>query len=241
MTLQPKRFLFATWEGGGTVLPMIAAAKKVAARGHDVRIMSESCNREEIEAAGVRFSSWRRAPNRADRSAESDLLRDWEMPPGPERIRVVIDRIMTGPSLAYAHDAIDELIREPADLVVSSEFLLGVLAGCESLAQPVAVLTAGICPYPYQESPPFGGGMPPPTTSDEKLALAQLKSGVRQMLDSGLADLNAARHSLGLGPLEHTMDQIRAASAPLLIGTSQAFDFPRGRRVLHHGDRKSVV
>src|SRR5579864_1250192 len=146
MTLHPKRFLFATWEGGGTVLPMIAAAKKVAARGHHVRIMSESCNREEIEAAGIRFSSWRRAPNRSDRSADSDFLRDWEVPPGPERIRLVIHRIMTGPSLAYAQDIVDELNQDPADLVISSEFLLGVLAGCESLAQPVAVLTAGICP-----------------------------------------------------------------------------------------------
>ena len=225
MTAQPKRFLFATWEGGGTVLPMIAAAKKLAARGHDVRIMSESCNREEIEAAGIRFSSWRRAPNRPDRSAETDFLRDWEVSPGPERIRLVIERIMTGPSLAYARDVVDELKRDPADLVISSEFLLGVLSGCESLGQAVTVLTAGICPYPFPQSPPFGGGMAPPTNAEEKLALAQLKSGVRQMLDSGLTELNATRQALGLKPIEHVLDQLRSAGAAVLLGTSQAFDF----------------
>jgi MGT family glycosyltransferase len=45
------------------------------------------------------------------------------------------------------------------------------------------------------------------------------------LFDSGLQPLNSARAALGMGPLEHLLDQLRSASAELLA-TSVAFDFP---------------
>jgi MGT family glycosyltransferase len=45
------------------------------------------------------------------------------------------------------------------------------------------------------------------------------------LFDSGLPALNAARASLDLAPLQHLVDQFRAAKVELLA-TSQAFDFP---------------
>jgi UDP:flavonoid glycosyltransferase YjiC (YdhE family) len=45
------------------------------------------------------------------------------------------------------------------------------------------------------------------------------------MFDSGLPAVNAARAALGLGPLEHLLDQFRAAQVELLA-TSRSFDFP---------------
>ncbi len=48
-------FLFATWEGGGSVTPALTVARKLRARGHRVRVMSDRCNRPEAEAAGASF------------------------------------------------------------------------------------------------------------------------------------------------------------------------------------------
>jgi len=38
-------FLFTTWEGGGNMTPVRVAARKLLARGHRVRVMSDECNR----------------------------------------------------------------------------------------------------------------------------------------------------------------------------------------------------
>ena len=50
-----QNFLFTVWEGGGNVTPTVEAARKMLARGHQVRFMSEECNRSEAEAAGLEF------------------------------------------------------------------------------------------------------------------------------------------------------------------------------------------
>ena len=90
-------FLIATWEGGGSVMPMLTVARKLADRGHRVRVMSDQCNRPEAEAAGAAFIPWRRAPSRPDRSRESDTFRDWEAETPQEQIRLVLDRSLGRP------------------------------------------------------------------------------------------------------------------------------------------------
>ena len=49
----PRHFVFATWEGGGTVPPALTAARLLMRRGHRVRILSDACNRAEVEAIGL--------------------------------------------------------------------------------------------------------------------------------------------------------------------------------------------
>jgi MGT family glycosyltransferase len=54
---------------------------------------------------------------------------------------------------------------------------------------------------------------------------AGIQQAVIGLFDSGLPALNAARAALGLGALEHLLEQFRPAKAELLA-TSRAFDFP---------------
>src|SRR6516225_2235517 len=116
-----QSFLLATWEGGGSVAPMLTLARKLRARGHRVRVMSDACNRPETEAAGAEFVPWTRAPSRTDRSPESDPVRDWEHE-GPAGLMQVMDAVWAGPAMRYAQDLMAELRREPADLVVTNEY-----------------------------------------------------------------------------------------------------------------------
>lgn len=62
---EPLDFLFATFEGGGNVSPMVAIAAKLVRRGRSVRLMSDQCNRAEAECVGIEFISWATAPNRS--------------------------------------------------------------------------------------------------------------------------------------------------------------------------------
>jgi MGT family glycosyltransferase len=219
-----KSFLFATWEGGGTVAPALTVARKLIARGHRVRLMSDRCNRTEAEAVGAVFIPWTRAPSRSDRSRDSCPTRDWEAASPPEVLLRAINAVWAGPALAYAKDLTEELRREPADLVVSSEMLFGVAAACEALGQRLALLTANVSLFPLPGTPPLGPGLPPARTAEDRALHAQMAEGATALFDQGLPALNAAREALGLRPMEHLFDQAEAAER-VLLGTSRAFDF----------------
>lgn len=221
---EKMNFLLATWEGGGSVTPVLTVARKLVDRGHRVRVMSDLVNRPEAEASGAAFVPWTRAPSRPDRSRDSDIIRDWEAASPQEGFMRVLDRIMAGPALAYAQDVIEELRREPADLVVSNEMLFGVPLGCEALGQKLALLTCNVSLFPMAGVPPLGPGLPPARTAEEHALHAEITEASRQMLDEGLPALNAARAALGLVPLASLTDQHRVAER-LLLGTARAFDF----------------
>lgn len=225
-------FLLTTWEGGGNVPPMLTVASALLARGHTVRVACDAANREEVERSGARFIPWRTAPSRRSRTDRSDALRDWEAPSPAEGFALALRTIMTGPALAYARDVLAELEREPADLVVSSEMLFGVMAACESVGQPLALFAANVCAFPLPGAPTFGPGLPPPRDETEREQHAAIREATMQLIDTGLAELNAARAALGLPPLEHVIDQMEHARA-LLLGTSRAFDFTVGEMPRH--------
>jgi UDP:flavonoid glycosyltransferase YjiC (YdhE family) len=157
----PRDFLFATWEGGGNVPPALTVAKKLVARGHRVRFMSDACDRPEAEAVGAEFVPWRQAPSRPDRTAASDVLRDWEATSPQECIARLFDRIMCGPALAYARDVAAEIDRRGPDLIVSSEMLFGVMVAAEARGAKLALLAANLSPFPLPGVPPFGAGLRP--------------------------------------------------------------------------------
>ncbi len=228
LTSRPLRFLFTTWEGGGTVGPPIAAAARLLKRGHHVRFQSDEASRTDAEAAGLEFRPWHKAPNRPNRGPATCPVRDWEAASPQEGIRRLMDKLMFGRSLDYARDVIAELEREPADLVVTSEMLPGVMAACESRGQRFAVLTSNLCFYPIPGMPAFGPGLPPPRNREEEEIHEQIRTATIGMFDHGLESLNHTRRVLKLPPLMHAANQVHTAER-YLLGTSRAFDFPIAR------------
>ncbi|HVT79208.1 MAG TPA: glycosyltransferase [Phycisphaerae bacterium] len=220
-----RNFLFTCWEGGGNVTPVLEVIRRLVAAGHRVRFMSDACNRPEAEAAGGRFIGWTRAPSRKDRTRATQTFNDWAAATPQQGLLEIVRDAWCGPALAYAQDLLQELRHDPADLVVASEMLFGVMAGCESIGQRFAIFAANIRLAPTPGIPPLGPGLPPARTAEERAMHAQIARAVEGMFDSGLPALNAARAALGLGPLAHLVDQFAGAAAELLA-TARAFDFP---------------
>lgn len=219
----PRSFLLATFEGGGSVGPVIVVAQKLLARGHKVRVMSDDANRADAESIGAAFIPWTRAPNRPDRSRYCDPTKDWEAQ-GPDQLKRWIDYAFAGPALLYAQDLIDELRREPADVVIGSELILGIGLGCEAIGQRNVLLAC--CPlfYPVEGATPMGVGLQPARNDDERAVHAEAAMMIHGLFDHGLLALNAARAALGLARLAHTLDQIWQADR-VLIASSRTFDF----------------
>ena len=220
-----RRFLFAHWEGGGNTPPMLAVVRRLVARGHDVRVLSDLCNQTEVESAGASFASWTRIPRRSDKSAESDPIKDWEVRSPLVLLGRLRDRLFVGPALAYAQDLLEELERFPADAVVTSDMLLGVMAAAESVGAPCVGLSANIYLYPLPGVPPFGPGLQPAKGLTGRMRDALVRNFSLRIFGRGTAAFNAIRRSLGLLPLAHPFEQTTRLVRHLVL-TSAAFDFP---------------
>ncbi|MFG1433169.1 glycosyltransferase [Xanthobacter sp. V2C-8] len=220
-----KSFLLTTFEGGGSVPPFLEVARRLVARGHRVRLMSDACNRVDALATGARFVPWTTAPSKIGRTREFDLFHDWAAPTPFEGIMAACRALLTGPARAFADDIMAELAREPADLVVANEMLFGTHLGCEAAGQNMVLLGVNINLFPPAGVPPMGPGLMPAATAQEAAEHEAIRAGIRAALDAGgLPAVNAAREGLGLAPLASLADQHRAGRA-LLLATSRAFDF----------------
>lgn len=220
-----SRFLFTTWEGGGHVQPMMLVARGLIARGHEALLLSDACNAADAAALGLPFQAWTRAPSRPNKSAASDLLRDWEADNPMEAVTRLCDRIIAGPAALYARDVLKTLEIFPADVVVTQELLFGPMMAAETAGAPLALFCANVWPFPTLPGlPPFGAGMAPAAGEQGEMLHQMVGQTTRTIFQMGLPALNAARESLGLTPLADLFDQVAVARA-VLLATSRAFDF----------------
>lgn len=219
------RYLFTTWEGGGHVQPMLLVARDLAERGHQVLALSDPCNAPDAAALGVPFRAWTTAPFQTGKSRDDDRLKDHEADNPLEVIQRLLDRVMTGPALAYAQDTLAAIDAFAPDVVVSQELLLGSMAAAEACGLPLALLTANVWSLPTMPgAPPFGAGMLPAANDEERAMHAMVGQMSRTFFQAGLPTLNAAREALGLPPLADLFEQLDVARA-ILLATSKAFDF----------------
>ncbi|NGM48089.1 glycosyltransferase family 1 protein [Caulobacter sp. 602-2] len=219
------RFLFTTWEGGGHVQPLLLVAADMIARGHEVLAISDPANAADAQALGVPFRAWTSAPFQTGKTRDDDRLRDFEADNPMAVIERLLDRVMTGPSAAYAHDVLGALDDFPADVIVTQELLLGVMVAAQARGTRLALLSANIWSLPnLAGAPPFGAGMAPAADDQERSMHAMVAQMARGLFQSGLPALNAARAEHGLAPLDDLFAQFDAADA-ILLATSAAFDF----------------
>ena len=233
-------FLFALWEGGGAVPPVLSVAGALVERGHDARVLADPVLRPEVEAAGAEHVDWTRAPHRVDRSDESELFRDWEARTPMGGLARMRDGLMFGPAADIAADVTEELERRPADVVVPEMALCGALVAAEAAGVPSASLITTVYPLPVPGRPPFGPGFKPAAgrlgaTRDRILTTLWYR-----MWDKGLPALNAARARYELEELDDAPEQLLRADRVLVL-TSEAFDTGGGPvlppNVVHTGPR----
>lgn len=219
------RFLFTTFEGGGHVPPPLAVASALQVQGHEVLFISDAANRRAAEALGLRFDTWRNAPNRQSLGGADDPLRDWKPKLPHAVVRAVCEGVICGPAAAYAADASGFIDAFRPDVVVSNELLFGVMMAAEARGARLALLTSNVWCFPTRrDQPPFGPGFPPARSRFERQREAAARRMIAGWYDAGLGDLNQARAGLGLPPLAHVLDQLSAAHL-VLLGVSQAFDY----------------
>ncbi len=224
-SIRSRRFLFVLWDGGGNVPPQLAVARRLAARGHEVRILAPRVLEERIAAASCQFVPYLRAPEHDSAAPERDLHQDFAARTPLGAAARARDRVMVEPALSFARDVLAALEEYPADVVVPDYLLLGAYLGAERAALPTAALIHHIYPLPAPGLPPFGMGFRPARGAAGRLRDAFFRRIFVRFYGAGLPRLNAAREALGLAPLRSVFDLFARLDRALVL-TSRAFDFP---------------
>jgi UDP:flavonoid glycosyltransferase YjiC (YdhE family) len=221
-----KRFLFVVWAGGGNVPPQLTLARRLAARGHEVRMLAPAVLRDAIEAAGVVYEPYRKAPEHDERMPERSLVRDFEHRSPLAAVAAVVDRLLVGTSGPVAADVLTVLETQQIDVVAFDFNLLGALFAVEKAQVPAAMLVHTVYPFPTHGGGPYGTGWEPMAGPLGRVRDAAGRLVFRRIYERPLLPpLNDVRAGLGLPPVVSLADLLDRADR-VLVMTSPAFDFP---------------
>jgi MGT family glycosyltransferase len=220
-----KRFLFVLWEGGGNVPPQLGVARKLVARGHQVRVLGDRALAAQVAAAGCAHVPWPTAPHHNLRDRAADTVRDWEPALQASQFQRFADGLLFGPAEAYARDVLAEARAFAPDAICVDQLLFGALVGAEASGAPTAMLVHTVGMVRIDGLPPFGAGFHPARGRLGRLRDRVVWTVLERMMRKGLPSLNAARRALGLAPLASAFALFERPRRGLIL-TSSAFDYP---------------
>jgi UDP:flavonoid glycosyltransferase YjiC (YdhE family) len=222
--------LLATMQGGGTVPPTMAVARRLVEHGHRVHVLSEPTVAAEAAAAGCSFTVWPTAPFADVTNRDRTTGRDWEVRTPAQVLRLVRDLtdFIFGAAGRYAADLLTTLDQVPADAVVLDPMILGALTGAERSGLPTAGLVPNIYLRPTPGRPVLGSGWLPGDGPLVRIRDRVAPAVFERVVDLGLRRLNAVRAGLGLAPLRHVFDAFDRCTR-VLVMTSPSFDPPPAR------------
>ena len=221
------RILVAGWDSGGGVEAVQTVVRRAAARGHQVRVLGTEGLRSRFESAGAEFRVYRYAPDNDCRSAATDLVREWEARTPLGVFARVRDRVMFGPAREFCRDVVEELDREPADVVVVDTLIPSALSGAEAAGCPSVLLMHGPYLMPRPDAPPPGRGFMPARGRLGHWRDRAAASLIMRVFRTAMPALNLARAEFGLAPLGGLAD-VMATAGRVLVCTSPGYDFAAG-------------
>jgi UDP:flavonoid glycosyltransferase YjiC (YdhE family) len=224
------KILLAAALGTGHINPILAIGRILLAEGHEIGMLSSGAYRERIEAAGVVFHP---LPPEVDFKSLLDAVPELkDIPPGPQLIRVAMERLMVDTIPGLYRGVQQALQSFPADLIVGDEMnfgLLPMLLGPRSKRPSIVMCGTSILHTRRDDGAPGFVGLPPATTQaqrDEYAAIAQeqnrlIHHPVGRHLDQCLGQL-------GVGPLSIRLFEsgVELADAYLQLSVP-GFEYPR--------------
>ena len=221
-------FLFAQWDGGGSLPPELTVVRRLTAAGHTVTVLGDPVSEPDVRAAGVTdFRPWVEAPHHVTREAAGDYTRDWEVRSPIGVLGNLMDTLMVKPAPRFASETLAMIDDVRPDAVAASFTLLGSLMAAEARRVPCAALVPNVVALPAEGMPPFGTGFLPARGPLGRARDRALNAIVDRLWNRGLPELNRARAALGLAPLARLLEQYERPERVLAL-TSAAFDFPAG-------------
>ena len=223
MSAERARILFITWDGGGNTPPQLTIARRLVARGHNVRFLCDPTLEADVRAAGCEMSPWTTAPHRTTRNRSGDLVRDYEWKNPLVMIRNYVGEFVGKPAPRWAADTMAELEARRPDVVLVELALPAALIPVEKLGIPSIATCPNIWILPTPGIPPLGPGFAPARGPMGRLRDAIMRWVTTKAFASANAPINATRQAYGLPPVSGVHEQMSRADE-IHVMSSPAFD-----------------
>ncbi len=198
------RVLLGAFGDPGHAFPMIALARRLRARGHEVTLQTAERWRGDVEAEGVRFAP---APEYHVFPTQQRPLKPYE----------AVVRA-TGQTLDLVRSVAPHVV--VADILTLAPALAGELEGV-----PVATLVPHVDPRPAPGFAPYSLGARLPRTAVGRAGWSLLNPVIDRGLELGRRELDETRRRLGLPPSGRVHGGISERLA--LVATFPQLEYPR--------------
>jgi UDP:flavonoid glycosyltransferase YjiC (YdhE family) len=225
--MAPQRsYLFVTWEGGGNIPPVLGLARRLSARGHAVRVLTEPCLEGVVRESGAEFIGFQRHFVRTDRT--EDIIGDWEPKTPIGALKRTLATVILGPAGIVAEETRRVLETEAVDVIVADVMVPGALLAAEAAGLPRVVLFHMPEYLPGPGRPAAGPGFLPRNDLLGRLRDGFMTRVFLRLLAKHVPGINEARRGLGLPPIDGPRDilDVYHRADRRLIQTCEAFDFP---------------
>jgi MGT family glycosyltransferase len=226
------KILIASTPATGHLNPLLAIGRILIAEGHEIVGLSGNALRERIEGIGAEFCP---LPAGADidlGDVVSVVPELKHIPPGPEWLRVAIERLFVD-TIPAQHKGLQQVLRDfPADVIIGDDMIFGVLPmllGPRSKRPPIVLCGTSILHWRREDEAPHFAGLPPATTQAQLKEYAAISQEHDRVVNQPLARrLNRFLEDLGVGPLSMTLyDSVVELADAYLQLTVPSFEFPR--------------
>jgi len=226
------KILIASTPATGHLNPLLAIGRILIAEGHEVVGLTGTALRDRIEGIGAQFH-----PLPAD--ADFDL-RDLpavvpelkNIPPGPEWLRVAIERLFVD-TIPAQHEGLRQVLQDfPADVIVGDDMFFGVLPmllGPRSKRPSIVLCGTSFLHWRREDGAPHFVGLRPATNEAERDECAAIAREYDRILEQPVSlRLNRCLKAFGVGPLSTTLfDSVVELADAYMQLTVPSFEFPR--------------
>jgi len=226
------KILFASTPATGHVNPLLAITHMLLAEGHEITFLTGTAFRARIESCGAKFFP---LPPAADFDPQDIFLLVPELkgiPPGPEWLRVVSERIFVETIPAQYRGLLQALDKCGADAIVGDDMFFGVLPmllGARAKRPPIVLCGTSLLHWAREDGAPNFLGLPPATTAEQRAEYAAIAQQYDGAVDQPvLRRLNQTLKAMAVGPVSvplfHSVVELADAYMQLSV---PSFEFPR--------------
>jgi UDP:flavonoid glycosyltransferase YjiC (YdhE family) len=213
-----SKILVVTWDGGGNVPPALGIAAELNTRGHEICVMGNPAQAQQVQNAGFQFVGYETA--RPFRSTDSNSVFGY--------IALFGDRAM-------GRDVVAEIDRQHTDLVIFDCMLFGPIEAVARTATPYVVLEHLYDGYFARNwlHGPMGLGLALKRVRTQQLldhAALRIVATLPE-LDPGSSDRRPANMKY-IGPV--VSGTPAAATEPTVLVSLSTFNFPGQTRTMQN-------
>ncbi|MGI5144606.1 MULTISPECIES: glycosyltransferase [unclassified Streptomyces] len=212
----------------GHVTPLAAIAADLTARGHEVLFYTGARFEEQVRRTGSRFVPY---PDEVD-AADLDAAFPQRAKLAPfDRMVFDIKHVLTDPVPVYDKRLAELLAEFPATVVISEPMSYGTLplALRAPRGQRPLLVHIGIAPPTCEsvDTAPFGSGLLPPTTDEERARYAEMRAETRVMFADAQQYMDGVFASVGVPLPDFLFNVFTTVPDQVLQLTVPAFEYPR--------------